>query len=143
MEASPTEDTYGSVADYKSVALPLQKDFEEIMDKLEASYCFSSPLEDDVALCNAMMVAAGFQGEIVGTSLRGAQKEGVPAYIGDLPPELDGIMQNTLRSADAVVEAAENWEEADCPDGPDCRLGMITGRVMDNLLDDLTNWNNY
>lgn len=142
--AATTNANVGSVADYKSVAQPFVAEIGQSMDKLDEFHCFNLPDADVVPLCNATILSAGMQAKTVGLSLRGAMKPGVPAYIGDLPPELETVMDKTLTAADGASAAAESWSDADCPDSSNCRrLGLDVSMAFEDLSDQLGTWTNY
>ena len=142
---SPTLNTnVGSVADYKSVAQPFVADIEEKIESLNEYNCFNLPSASEATFCGAYGTSTGYVARTIELSLQGAMKPSAPAYIGDLPPELETVMNKTLESAKNAAEAAESYSDSDCPDGEGClALGMELERELDALHDQLVSWGNY
>lgn len=141
---SPETSNFGSVADYKSVAQPFVADIEESIEKFDEYHCFNFPDAFEENLCNATIVSAGMRAKTVSIALRGAMKPGVPAYIGDLPAELQNVMDKTLDAADEASSVAEEWSDEECPSGSTCRaLNIKTPNAFDGLHDELVTWSNY
>ncbi|MGP9781084.1 hypothetical protein CQ010_04025 [Arthrobacter sp. MYb211] len=134
----------GSIADYKSVALPLASNIEETLDAFDEYHCFNLPDPHEETLCMATIFSAGMKAKTVTASLEGAKKPGVPAYIGDLPDELDTVMSKTLDASEEAEIAADSWDEANCPGATEChKIGLDISMAFDDLHDRLVSWGNY
>lgn len=133
--ASPTPTPTPSTATKEQYASIVAETASQLRESIEAvSDCTttSDPLE---VLCGAQVYALSLQATTLALGLEGAQKEGVPAYIGPPPAELADLVAKTEADANALAEKASalhECEEASCF-SPSLEYGLASLRMLSRL----------
>jgi hypothetical protein len=101
--ASPTMQT-ASVQQYAGIANSSIKSMRETWTAYKDDGC---PIDDSEIRCSADALTLDIQAQTLVKRLDGAAKPGVPAFIGDPPAELVGLVQETIEKAQAVDDSVD------------------------------------
>lgn len=123
----------GDIRDYGEIASEQERSVTEWRADWEENNCFSQVGQNP--LCMANVISAGFVSQTVSLSFEGAQKPGVPAYIGDVPKEGEWLTETTIEKADEAHALAEQWKTLDCE--TDLVACQVDGRALASAMEDL------
>ncbi|PWF82340.1 hypothetical protein DEJ38_06485 [Kocuria rosea] len=123
----------GDIRDYGEIASEQERSVTEWRADWEESNCFSQVGQSP--FCMAHVTAAGFISQTVSVNFEGAQKPGVPAYIGDVPEEGKWLTETTIEKADEAHALAEGWQELDCT--TELAACQVDGRRLAGAMEDL------
>lgn len=140
--ASPTAATT-TVSDYLAAKISVHRNVSEWLEDWDEYGCSALIADIDIS-CGLQLVTAGMISDTVMLVLEGAQKPGVPAYIGPPPRELEAVIDSTLSSAESVKETSEQWQSLECPGSSLCaNRALFTEMAMTELQDSLDAWELY
>lgn len=148
-QATPPEQT-ATVEQYASIIAKQKPDLTKYLDELTGPDCdWTSPgsvqVDPQLIGCWTYPLTLSYAASTLSLSLTGAQKQGVPAYIGAVPPELKGIVADTIAAADKFTPDSANTIQA-CVKaaGTDCATTLFDFSYnMKQLRDQLAAWSPY
>jgi hypothetical protein len=118
---SPSEDVVpaATVAQYASIVAK-NSDISELLDRLEGcDWIGDGPLDQPGSIvCMAGIPTLEYSSSTLAVSLESAGKDGVPAYIGAPPAEIESLVTETIAVAQEVSKVARKAGNADCSESP-------------------------
>lgn len=102
--------------------------------------------DPELIVCQVGLFGLTMTSDTLAISLEGAAKEGVPAYIGAPPKEIEQLVAETIESANALTAAATAANDADCAQvgsGQCSSLRSGTMRAIANLERTIDAWAPY
>ena len=145
--ATPEEDT-ATVEQYASIVAKNQDLKKQIGTMSDCDWLGSGALDADPAsiVCQAGVLTLSFQAETLSTSLKSAQKPGVPAFIGPPPDEIEPLVADTVSASDALAKSASAANKAGCEQsaaGKCTALRVDVMQAMSDLKRELYAWEPY
>lgn len=153
--AAPTESTTptpevdtATVEQYASIVAKNQDLKKQIGTMSDCDWLGSGSLDADPAsiVCQAGVLTLSFQAGTLSTSLKSAQKPGVPAFIGSPPAEIEALVADTVSASDALEKAAAAANKAGCEQtaaGKCAALRIDVMQAMGDLERELYAWEPY
>lgn len=138
------------MAQYASIMAKQTESLSKTLDEMTGDNCsWSSPGEVDVRpgymTCGMGVLSLNMQAQTLGIVLQGAQKPGVPAYIGAPPAEILRLVDDTMASADALATASEAANPCTLPAATDdcVRTLFQFSSAMKDMQAQLAAWRPY
>lgn len=139
-----------SVQQYASLVAQQKPDLLDYIDQLTGGDCdWTSPgsvsVDPSSVTCWVVPLTVSYSASTLSLKLKGAQKPGVPAYIGAVPDELKGIVEDTIAAADKLdpdkATAVQNCVKTA---GPDCTTTLFDFQYnLRELKSQLAAWSPY
>lgn len=144
-ETGPT----ATVEQYASIVAKNTTDMRKMFRDLEnPQHCLWGVGLPDVrpgyGTCGLQITTMSYVAGSLALSLQGAQKETAPAYIGAPPPEIEGIVTDTIATAQSLRAASSRAEDCAFDLKTGCNARLVTfHRAMGAMEDQVAAWQPY
>ena len=140
-----------TVAQYASLVAKQKANMMPTLDELLSDNCsWVSPGAVDVRpgymTCAMSVLTVSMQAQTVVAVLEGAQKRGVPAFVGTPPAEIKSLLDDTLASAEALKTASDAANPCTMPgaDNADCIASLFAFKsALDDMKAQFAAWDPY
>ena len=123
---APDTTDYATVGQYASIVAKNQVGLaKSLTDLLNTRHCtWNRPGGVDVrpgyVTCAIGVLGLGFQADTLKISLQGAEKPGVPAYVGQPPLEIAPLVDDTITAASQLSKATQAASDCTSKASPGC-----------------------
>lgn len=137
-----------TTAQYASLVAKQRATLDKHLEEMLGADCdWSSPGQVDrpgLVVCTMGTLGMEWGAETLNLVLEGAQKPGVPAYVGAPPAEIQTLVTDTVTASTTLVKAAKAADDCVTTDGPDCMSKLLAfSFAMTGMQGQLAAWDPY